>query len=118
MLLLPEGQKKEAWQASKNRALSEIVELWVEKYFYLVVSRFYSVFKQTLRWFPRFKAATAHFLTQSSLFKFITIKFYALKLKIMKLNLQAKDMQRLDEQATILSFTDIAYPFQSKLTFG
>jgi hypothetical protein len=62
MLLLPEGPTKEYREPSKISALAEIGEHWVEKYLYLVVSRFHSVFKQMLRWFQRFQAKAAHFL--------------------------------------------------------
>jgi hypothetical protein len=35
--LLPEGQRGEAWEPSKNNALSEIMERWIERYFHLLV---------------------------------------------------------------------------------
>jgi hypothetical protein len=35
MLLLPEGQKDEAWEFSDKHALSDIVERWTAKYLHM-----------------------------------------------------------------------------------
>jgi hypothetical protein len=36
MLLLPAGQRGEAWELSKSNALSDVGEHWIENYFHLV----------------------------------------------------------------------------------